>query len=421
DLDGDLDVFFSGNLSSRTGVFLQTNGVTSVSPTQNAVNNLATTDVSVTNNFTSVLAPASGNFVVNSGFSGALAGAYSGAATSTHTLNPTNSMHPNEVITVTHTAAHNSAGSSQRPFVSQFRTSANAGPLRFHSESAVGPTMTTTSAAAVGDIDNDGDLDLVMGDASGSLALQAWVNNGSGIFSAGGSMALHPVHDIELVDLNLDGNLDVIQARNGFNCQFFLGTGGSFVSQTSFGTSGLNAITTGDVNGDGYPDVIMMGGAGTNTQALFWNSAGTNFTGGSSTIGAVGNNHQGGQLADVDNDGDLDLVVYEATGGTIQFFANDGIGNFRLAQSLVPSALSSSLALGDLNGDGYVDLVSQSGEVFINAGLMLFNTSPLYMAPEHMFRPRLADLDGDGDLDVIYLRSTGMTEARLNAGNGAFS
>jgi hypothetical protein len=138
-------------------------------------------------------------------------------------------------------------------------------------------------------------------------------------------------------------------------------------------------------------------------------------------------------LADLDGDGSLD--VFLANGRRLDpgwesgppqpntVWLNDGQGTFRDSGQQLGEAESTAVALGDLNGDGWIDaVVGNSGpdEVWLNGGQGLLADSGQRLGrglTEYVF---LSDLDGDGDLDLL---AAGQTQARawLNDGQGRFS
>src|SRR5688572_12175039 len=119
-----------------------------------------------------------------------------------------------------------------------------------------------------------------------------------------------------------------------------------------------SGVAAGDVDGDGKIDLFFCGLD--NANVLYRNLGGSRFdevTRKSPTVACEGWDCTGAALADVDGDGDLDLLV-NALGRGTHLFVNDGKGVFtRKADSgLVASSGSTSMALADIEGDGDLDL-----------------------------------------------------------------
>src|SRR3989441_7986126 len=117
-------------------------------------------------------------------------------------------------------------------------------------------------------------------------------------------------------------------------------------------------VALGDVDGDGLPDVYLTSNEGSNV--LYRNLGGWRFEDITAQAGVAlaGRHSTGAVFADVDGDGDLDLVV-STLGGGVALFVNDGHGVFteRTAEAgLASHAASMTMALTDVDGDGHLDL-----------------------------------------------------------------
>ncbi len=126
--------------------------------------------------------------------------------------------------------------------------------------------------------------------------------------------------------------------------------------ESSLRTSGAG-VAAGDVDGDGWCDLYFCGME--NANALYRNLGNGKFEDvtGSAGVACAGQYSTGAVLADIDGDGDLDLLVNSLGGGT-RLFLNDGRGHFREATEagLVRKFGSTSMALGDIDGNGTLDL-----------------------------------------------------------------
>lgn len=231
------------------------------------------------------------------------------------------------------------------------------------------------SGSTLGDVDNDGDLDALITNYSGSDILL--VNDGTGRFTDMTSSRLPPVvlddrTDIAVfADLDGDGYVDLI--RGGYDTPSFIlfndGTG-RFVRTASLGIWRTFAIEVGDLDGNGWPDLYFCGEA--SGDRMFLNAGhGVFFDATSRLAGLAGAgfsvSSRGAALADFDDDGDLDIVLAGrmATGTTHVYVGpvlleNDGTGHFanRTLTNLVGlNTTANSVAAVDVDGDGDLDLV----------------------------------------------------------------
>jgi len=193
-----------------------------------------------------------------------------------------------------------------------------------------------TQGITVGDIDNDGDLDLVEAkwpaNNAGGLSNSLWLNNSKGIFADIGSQIgedfyghNYKCNGAALGDSDNDGDLDMILL--GDRLRFFVNEGdGVFVEMAA--ESGLvgEGFTAafGDLDNDGKQDIVVAYRNVVESFVVFQNLGGNNFKR-LGNIGAVPPSYsdpRGMALGDYDNDGDLDIVVAHKA-GTAQLFRND--------------------------------------------------------------------------------------------------
>ena len=229
------------------------------------------------------------------------------------------------------------------------------------------------------------------------------------------------------LDYDGDGDLDVAFNTNGKQGKLFRNDGGgSFTDRTSADAPGMNStsasdnlersIVAGDLNNDGLVDLVRNGNTiieiYINTGSRLGGSSAPDVTLSTSNTSASYLNMEGIGLVDVDNDGWLDLVVENHQG--IEIFENpaDGSTAFDLMTGTsLPSTGSSEgdfLAVSDITGDGYVDIVARKDDlydIYTNSGSGTFtaDTNFNFDAPNGRKGGVLfCDFDDDGDMDLYW-------------------
>lgn len=232
-----------------------------------------------------------------------------------------------------------------------------------------------------------------------------------------------------LADLDSDGDEDVLFSTRG-TVGWYENEGGDFGEQTRIPTIVADALVAADVDRDGDLDIIGASHFGSSNHSTQWYE---NLDGKARFGEAKHITSEGDRLlvsTDLDNDGDVDILT--RAGNSLVWYENEnGSGSFREAQRISASArILGTLSTADLDGDGDLDILasslslSGSGSVFwyqnTNGEGQFGESLTITNAAEKPRSTLAADLDVDGDLDVIVAARDGLTwHTNLN-GEGVF-
>jgi len=242
----------------------------------------------------------------------------------------------------------------------------------------------TPGHAVIRDFDEDGLIDVLVSTfEAGDVRLMR--NPGSLVFGAPSisdmtSVGTHPL-GLDSADFNGDGHWDVLVANSDdFTIQLLLGVGdGTFTTQAPMALGARTmAVYTGDISGDGNPDAVVT-------------------------------------MANPDN-----------SNPRIKLFEGNGSGGLIEKASFPLGNVSATIQVGDLDADGLIDIVFGQSTVFtdevtilMNQGLFAFSASTLIVGDDPGSL-NIADVDGDGDLDLVVPVGAGELRLALGDGTGAF-
>ena len=264
----------------------------------------------------------------------------------------------------------------------------------------------------LGDIDKDGDIDIVAGN-SHYQSNKIYINNGAGIFSdSGHNLGSSGTYGVALGDVDNDGDLDLVVANYAYPNQVYMNDGsGVFVDsgQLLGGSSYFTfSVALGDIDNDGDLDFIAgntgQGGAGHENKVYVNDGAGI-FSDSGQSLGSSATSSVA--LGDIDNDGDLDLVVGNKNFEANKVYLNDGTGIFTDSGQNLGFSMTNVIVLGDVNNDGNLDLIAGNSDpdattVWLNDGAGIFTDSGQNLGlPHTILSLSLGDVDNDEDLDLV--------------------
>ena len=285
-------------------------------------------------------------------------------------------------------------------------------------------------SVAAADVNKDGKTDLICANIWDNT-LTVLTNNGSGNFANAGtySVGSHP-GSLATVDIKGDGNVALVCANLYTNTLTILTNDGSgkfaIASSPVVGNQPYSVISM-NVNGDGKPDLVCLPGWPSVQIAVWTNNSSGNFKLASNSTGA--GLAQSITPADVNGDGKLDLIAANYDPNTLTVFTNNGSGNFIFASTIqIPDSPNGttwaySVAAGDVNGDGKVDIISVNPNgslltIFTNngsGGFAIALTPSMSGNPESVVA---ADVNGDGQTDLICANTGANTiSVLLNTSN----
>lgn len=273
-----------------------------------------------------------------------------------------------------------------------------------------------------GDMDGDGDLDVVGGS-------YWYTNDGQGNFIQAPIDEFNSFYYSTLADLNKDNKLDIVAIQNGSAIVWLRNEGnGRFSRGVGIGfalTANITQFAVGDIDGDGDPD-LAYGYNNTNTNLIVWSK--NDGLGNFAPIEEVASDEATlVQMADIDNDKRLDVIAASSIGGVMNWYRNNVDLSFS-KRSLVKNLASNVSAVhsGDLNGDGQIDILLAS--VFDNKIWWWKNDGKKGFIEPSLISDQLqginsinaADFDQDGDLDAIAVGTRFVVWYR-NDGRGNFT
>lgn len=225
------------------------------------------------------------------------------------------------------------------------------------------------------DVDNDGDLDLIISNSGVDEPNKLYINNGNGHFTFKESpldTSKGNTRGITASDFNENGWLDLYAVNFIFPNQLFINQGNcEFIEEAenrncqdaSPSKSGSQGVISIDVNKDNLPDILISKykyDTEENQKVLFYINQGNYFIDRAQNLGINVKNTNGATFTDLDNDGDLDLVISKQVSNSYLTIYKNNNGVFVDMTNILEIPLINksifSIIPGDVNNDGLEDL-----------------------------------------------------------------
>ena len=295
------------------------------------------------------------------------------------------------------------------------------------------PSSGYTYGTALGDINNDGFLDVV-GTGDNSAAYVFYGDGSGGFVDSGLRFAGQFQNRTEITDIDGDGDGDLFFNNVLGEAEVWRNDGGSFTKvfgYSNVGSTGIYGTQSDaqfeDLNGDGAVDMLLVqvDDYASISDLVFLNDGSGNFTLASTLPSGFG--YSGPTLADVNGDGAADYIRGTSAGIAVEL--NDGSGNFTASVSDYGAAFNGTVVVADFNGDGVLDAIrSDPNAVQDNVQLWLGDGADGFVFDSAItsasvgFRSdiQVDDFTGDGIADLLFHSGAGV-EAWANDGAGNFA
>ena len=285
------------------------------------------------------------------------------------------------------------------------------------------PAHMSPYTLAVGDFNNDGKLDVAVANTNSS-DVSILLGKGDGTFQAPINTSVPgEVGFIAAGDFDKDGKLDlaVLSYQNSaWGISIFPGKGdGTFGTPTTFASGGNGPLAAADVNNDGNLDLVLANGAASKLTVFLRNGNGTfqapltqTVSGGTDMV-----------IADFNGDGKLDVALSNSP--DVNILLGKGDGTFQTGTVYPAGVPTSAMTVGDFNGDGKPDIAVANQTAFsvlINRGDGTFNPAAVYGRPVGQVAGiATGDFDGDSTKDIALADAYGGVQISLGRGDGTFT
>src|ERR1035437_5625076 len=267
---------------------------------------------------------------------------------------------------------------------------------------------------AVGDFNGDGKSDIAIAEQNGQNAVDVMIGHGDGTFSAPVSYSAgRGTFYVAVGDFNGDGIQDLaVPNRTDGTISIFLGRGdGTFQPQVAY-AAGVTPtrLAVGDFNHDGYLDIVVNNDSSTTFATLLGNGNGSFRAPIIHASGATASKPSGDAstlaVGDFNHDGNLDVVALNSSDNTVSVMMGNGNGTFQPLVRYSVGTYPEEVVVADFNGDGNLDLaVANSNDsrisVLLGNGNGTFRPQVTYPAGAGPYSLAGGDFNHDGKVDLV--------------------
>ncbi len=268
-----------------------------------------------------------------------------------------------------------------------------------------------TYGAYAGDMDNDGYSDLLVINEN-SDDVRILLNDGTGAYPTMEikEMGFSKPSPNEGADFNNDGELDfIVTTAHGNEARVWWGDGsGDLFNMDTYNVgTWARGLGIGDFNGDGYDDALIANRGSDNLTCMTNQGSSETFDVMTYDADNTGNGETALSICDINNDGVMDAFVGYYDTQEVGILLGNGTPQFDFHQKVAVDGAPWMIAHGDINGDGWVDVVSANSNshkvaVILNDGAgNLLPPTNLVSNSQFPLAIDLGDLDGDDDLDMV--------------------